>query len=104
MIDGGLDFGRSDKENKKKYWKELKRIRKSGARTEQTVKDGSGRLLRDDAIKRWAEYFENLLNDVEEREAEIVAVVGVCSRVAKGLNREISYISKNISVICSQDG
>ena len=74
----GQSFGRSYEENKKKFWKELKRKRKGGARTEETVKDGNGRLLRgDDARKRWAEYFENLLNVVEEREAEIVAVADV---------------------------
>ena len=74
----GQDFGRSYEENKKKFWKELKRIRKGGAKTEETVKDRNGRLVKgDDARKRWAEYFENLLNVVEEREAEIVAVAGV---------------------------
>ena len=42
------------------------------------MKDRKGRLVKgDDARKRWAEYFENLLNVVEEREAEIVAVAGV---------------------------
>ena len=74
----GQDFGRSFEENKKKFWKELKRIRKSGTGTEETVKDRNGRLLKgDDARRRWAEYFENLLNVVEDREAEIMAVAGV---------------------------
>ena len=70
--------GRSYEENKKKFWKEIKRIRKGGTKTEETVKDRNGRLLKgDDAGKRWAEHFENLLNVVEDREAEIVGVVGV---------------------------
>ena len=74
----GQDFGRSYEENKKKFWKELKRVRKGRARTEETVKDVNGNLVKGgDARKRWAEYFENLLNVVEEREAEIVAVAGV---------------------------
>ena len=42
------------------------------------MKDRNGRLLKgDDARRRWAEYFENLLNVVEDREAEIMAVAGV---------------------------
>ena len=74
----GQDFGRSYEENKKKFWKELKRKRKGGTGMEETVKDRNGRLLKgDNARKRWAEYFENLLNVVEDREAEIVAVTGV---------------------------
>ena len=32
----GQDFGRSYEENKKKFWKEFKRIRKGGTRTEET--------------------------------------------------------------------
>ena len=42
------------------------------------VKDVNGRLLRgNEARKRWAEYFEELLNVQEDREAHIVAVGGV---------------------------
>ena len=74
----GREFGRSFEENKKKFWKELKRIRKGGMRMEETVKDMNGRLLKgEDARKRWVEHFENLLNVVEDREAEIIAVAGV---------------------------
>ena len=53
-------------------------MRKGGWRTEETVKDVNGRLLKgNDARKRWAEYFEELLNVQEDREADIVAVGGV---------------------------
>ena len=53
-------------------------MRKGGSRTEETVKDVNGRLLRGNEVrKRWAEYFEELLNVQEDREADIVAVVGV---------------------------
>ena len=53
-------------------------MRKGGLRTEETVKDVNGRLLRgNEARKRWAEYFEELLNVQEDREADIVAVGGV---------------------------
>ena len=67
-----LNFKRSYEENKKKLWKE---VRKGGLRMEETVKDVNGRLLRgNEARKRWAEYFEKLLNVQEDREADIVAV------------------------------
>ena len=63
----GQDFDRSYEENKKKFWK-------GGSRMEETVKDVNGRLLRgNEARKRWAEYFEELLNVQED----IVAVGGV---------------------------
>ena len=74
----GQDFDRSYEENIKKFWKDVRRVKKSGSRTEETVKDVNGRLLRgNEARKRWAEYFEELLNVQEDREADIVAVVGV---------------------------
>ena len=73
----GQDFDRSYEE-KKKFWKEVRRVRKGELRTEETVKDVNGRLLRgNEARKRWAEYFEELLNVQEDREADIVAVGGV---------------------------
>ena len=74
----GQDFDRSYEESKKKFWKQLKRARKGGSRMEETVKDVNGRLLREnEARKRWAEYFKELLNVQEDREADIVAVGGV---------------------------
>ena len=74
----GRDFGTAYEENKKKFWKELKRIRKGESRVEERVKDRNGQLLQgEDARKRWAEYFESLLNVIDDRVAEIVAVAGV---------------------------
>ena len=74
----GQDFDRSYEENKKKFWKEVRRVRKGGLRTEETVKDINGWLLRgNEARERWPEYFEELLNVQEDREADIVAVWGV---------------------------
>ena len=53
-------------------------------RTEEKVKDVNGRLLRgNEAMKRWAEYFEELLNVQEDIEADIVAVTG-CSGASNG--------------------
>ena len=41
----------------------MRRVRKGGSRTEETVKDVNGRLLKGNKTrKRWAEYFEELLN------------------------------------------
>ena len=74
----GQDFDRSYEENKKKFWNEVRRVRKGGLRTEETVKDVNGWLLRGNEVrKRWAEYFEEFLNVQEDRESELVAVVGV---------------------------
>ena len=51
---------------------------RGGWRTEETVKDVNGLLLRgNEARKRWAKYFEELLNMQEDRKADIVAVGGV---------------------------
>ena len=45
---------------------------------EEEDEDENGRLVKgSDARKRWAIYFEDLLNVKEEREADIVAVGGV---------------------------
>ena len=74
----GRDFGRSYEENKKKFWKEFKRIRKGNSRMEEVVKDRNGQLVKgDDARKRWAEYYESLLNVVDDRVPEVVAVPGL---------------------------
>ena len=53
-------------------------MKKGGSRMGETVKYVNGWLLRgNEARKRWAEYFEELLNVQEDREADIVAVWGV---------------------------
>ena len=55
-----------------------RRVRKGGSRTEETVKDVNGRLLRGNETRKiWAEYFEELLNVQEDRDADIVAVGAV---------------------------
>ena len=85
----GRNLSEAYEVNKRKFWKELKRARKGGARTEETVKDESGRLLTGgDVRKRWARYFNGLLNVEEEREADIVAVGGVEVPVMGELNEK----------------
>ena len=64
----GQGFDRSYEENKKKFWKE---VRKGGLRTEETVKDVNGRLLEE------MRQGKDGLNVQEDREADIVAVGGV---------------------------
>ena len=74
----GERMNESFRENSKMFWKELKRVRKGESGSESRIKDGSGRLLveEEEIKKRWAEYFEELLNVWDEREANIVAVPG----------------------------
>ena len=56
----------------------MKRVRKGGSRSEETVKDGNGRLVKgNEARKRWAEYFESLLNVEDDREADVRVREGV---------------------------
>ena len=49
----------------------MKRVRKEGSRKEETVRDGNECLvIENEAQKRWAEYFENLLNVEDDREPD----------------------------------
>ncbi|MCP4254321.1 MAG: hypothetical protein GY775_13120, partial [Candidatus Scalindua sp.] len=65
-------------EENKMFWKEVKRVRKGETGSEKRVKDLNGQLLveSEDVGKRWAEYFDELLNVEDEREVRIVAVGG----------------------------
>ena len=56
----------------------MKRVRKGESRREEAVKDEHGQLLVEGGAvhKRWAEYFEGLLNVQDDREARIAAVGG----------------------------
>ena len=48
----GQDLDRSYEENKKKFWKEVRRVRKGGSRMEETVKGVNGRLLRGNEARK----------------------------------------------------
>ena len=48
----GQDFNRSYEENKKMFWKEVRRVRKGGSRMEETVKDANGRLLNGNKVRK----------------------------------------------------
>ena len=74
----GQGFGRDFEQDKKKFWKEVKRVRKGSSRSEETVKDGNGRSVKgNEARKRWAEYFESLLNIEDDREADVRVIESV---------------------------
>ena len=62
--------------NKKLLWKEVNRVRKGEQAREEMVKDVIGQILRDGAAmrKRLAEYFEQVLNVADDREANINVV------------------------------
>ena len=59
--------------NKKLFWKEVKREWKGEQAREEMVKDVNGQILRDGVAvrRRWAEYFEQVLNVADVREANI---------------------------------
>ena len=56
---------------------------------EEVVKDRNGQLVKgDDARKRWAEYYESLLNIEDDRVADIVVVAGLQVPVMGDVNEE----------------
>ena len=59
--------------NKKRFWKEVKRVRKGEQARDEMVKNVNGKILRDgvEVRRRWAEYFEQVLNVTDVREANI---------------------------------
>ena len=79
--------------NKKMFWKEVNRVRKGEQAREEMVKDVNCQILRDgvEVRKRWAEYFEQVLNVADVRESNIDVVGNWRMPVLGDLNeREIS--------------
>ena len=62
--------------NKKMFWKEAKRVRKGVQARDEMIKDVNGKIVRDgvEVRRRWAEYFEQVLNVADVREANINVV------------------------------
>ena len=62
--------------NKKMFWKEVMRERKGEQAREEMVKYVSGQILHDgiEVRRRWAQYFEQVLNVADVREANINVV------------------------------
>ena len=80
--------------NKKMFWKEMKRVRKGEQAREEMVKDVNGQILRDgvQVRRRWAKYFEQVLNVADVREANINVVGNWRMQVLGDLNeRAISF-------------
>ena len=61
---------------KKMFWKEVKRVRKGEQTRDNMVKDVNDQILRDgiEVRRRWAEYFEQVLNVADVWEANINVV------------------------------
>ena len=74
--------------NKKVLWKEIKRARKGEQARNEMVKDVNGQILRDavEVRRRWAEYFDQVLNVANVREANIIVVVNWLMQVLGDLN------------------
>ena len=70
----GERLGNNFEENKKMFYREVKRVRKGKQQArEEMVKDVNGQILRDgvEVSWRWAKYFEQVLNVADVREANI---------------------------------
>ena len=74
--------------NKKMFWKEVKRARKGEQTRDEMVKGVNCQILRDgvEVTRRWAQYFEQVLNVADVREANINAVVNWRMPVLGDLN------------------
>ena len=72
----GEQLGNNFEGNKKMFWREVKRVRKSEQARDEMVKDVNCQILRDgiEVIRRWAEYFEPVLNVADVREVNINVV------------------------------
>ena len=74
------------RDNKKMFWKEVKRGREVKSSREEKVKDADGEVKTEEgAVRgRWAEYFRELLNVEEDREGVVVAVGGAKKMTVMG--------------------
>ena len=72
----GERLGNDFESNKNMFWKEVKRVRKGEQARDEMGKDVNGQILRDgvQVRRRWAEYFEQVLNEADVREANINVV------------------------------
>ena len=84
----GEQLGNDFKGNKKMFWKEVKRVRQGEQGREEMVKDINGQILRDgvQVRRRWAEYFEQVLNVADVRKANVNIVVNWQMLVLGDLN------------------
>ena len=80
--------------NHKLFWKEVKLVRKGEQARDEMVKDVNGQILRDgvEVKRRWAEYFEQVMNVADVRDSNINVVRNWRMPVLGDLNeRAISW-------------
>ena len=72
----GERLGNDFEVNTKMFWKEVKQVRKGEQAREEMVKDVNIQILHDgvEVRRNWAEYFEQVLNVTDVREANINVV------------------------------
>ena len=77
------------REKSKMFWKEVRRVRGERVKVSEEIQDNSGELVRGEEVGRvWKDYFEKLLNVVEEVEEEGVEEEGVVGGIWGGLNED----------------
>ena len=92
----GRAIGNDFEGNKKMFWKEVKQVRKGEQGRNEMVKDVNGQVLRDglEVRRRWAEYFEQVLNVADVREANINLVGNWWLPVLGDLNEKAISLEK----------
>ena len=86
----GKRLGNDFEGNKNMFLKKVQRVRKGEQAREEMVKDVNAQILRDgvEVRRRWAEYFEQVLNIADVREASITYVVGNWRMPVLGVTNE----------------
>ena len=86
----GERLGNDFEGNKNMFWKKVKRLKKGEQARDEMVKDVNGQILCDgvEVRRRWAEYFDQVLNVADVREATINVVGNWQMPVLGDLNEE----------------
>ena len=76
IVDGGERLGNNFEGNKTMFCKEVNRVKKGEQARDEMVKDANGQILLDgvEVRRRWEEYFEQVPNVADVREANINVV------------------------------
>ena len=71
---GESEWGNDFESNKKMFWKEVKHMRKDEQARDEMEKNVNGQILHDgvEVRRRWAEYFKQILNVADVREAILI--------------------------------
>ena len=82
-------MGNNFEGNKKIFWKEVKRVKTGEQARDEVAKDVNGQILRDgvEVRRRSAEYFKQVLNVADVREANINVVGNLRTQMFGDLNR-----------------